>query len=247
MAGHSHAKNIKHKKDAQDIKRSKIFTKLQREIFVSVKQGGADEKFNPKLRLARQKARFHNMPNDKINEAIKRATDAGNAGSNYEDCYYLIAYSGGIFILVKALTDNKNRTASDVRGIASSFDASISESSAIDFLFLNFGFIKYLSQNINFDKLFEKAVLLGAISIDEIDEEKEDKIEKIIQITSALKDFNLIKTGLEENFGEPREAGLTWKAQNNVEVSVEVFERIEKLKEDLEELDDVQELFINIV
>jgi YebC/PmpR family DNA-binding regulatory protein len=249
MAGHSHAKTIKHRKNGQDAKRSKIFTKIQREIFTAVKLGGADDKFNPKLRLARQKARLCNMPNDKIQDAIKRATNSDASASNYEECYYLISSSGGIFILAKALTDNKNRSASDTRGIASRYGASIAESSAIDFLFLNLGVIKYKKQEGLFDKIFEKAIDLGATDVleAEIVEEADDEdiSHDAIEILCDFKDFNTVKTSLEKEFGEPEIAELEWRARSKVEPSAEQLEKLTKLVDELEELDDISTLYKN--
>ena len=249
MAGHSHAKTIKYRKGGQDAKRSKIFTKIQREIVVAVKMSGADEKFNPRLRLARQKARFYNMPNDKISDAIKRGSDAGSKDNNYEECYYNISLSGGLFILVKSLTDNKNRSASDVRGIAGRYGANIAESSTISFLFTNLGIIKYEASKVNFEKIFEKAIEVGASDVlsGEIIEEGEDENISIpaIEITCEFKDFNTIKQAIEEEFGEPKLAGLEWIPNNKMEATAEVKEKALKLIDELEELDDTSAIYIN--
>jgi YebC/PmpR family DNA-binding regulatory protein len=249
MAGHSHAKTIKYRKGGQDAKRAKIFTKIQREIFIAVKLSGADEKFNPKLRLARQKARLFNMPNDKISDAIKRATDAGMAGKNYEEYYYLVSCSGGIFLLVKTLTDNKNRSASDVRGISARHNASIAESSAIDFMFTNTGFIKYETSKTNFDDLFEAAIELGAkdvISSEIIEETDSDFIShSATEIICEFKDFNTVKTSIEEKFGEARISALEWRPNNEIEASKEQVEKLQNLIDELEELDDVSMIYTN--
>lgn len=249
MAGHSHAKTIKHRKNGQDAKRSKIFTKIQREIFIAVKQSGADEKFNPKLRLARQKARLCNMPNDKIQDAIKRATNAENSGVNYEEGYYLVSLSGGVFLLVKTLTDNKNRAASDVRGISARFGASIAEPSAISFMFTNVGTIKYELEKHTFEGIFEVAIEAGAsdVVLSEIIEEgeEEDVVTQAAEVLCDFKEFNAVKTILEEKLGEAKIASLEWRANNKVEAPEEQKEKILKLMDELEELDDVSSIFTN--
>lgn len=249
MAGHSHAKTIKHRKNSQDNKRSKIFTKIQREIFIAVKSFGVDEKFNPKLRLARQKARLFNMPNEKINDAIKRASSSEANSNNYEECYYLISLSGGVFILLHALTDNKNRTASEVRGTASKFNANIAESSTIDFLFENIGVIIYGIDKVQFDDVFEKAIDCGANDVFEstITEETEDEnIEhNTIEIVCDFKDFNSLKINLENTFGEPKIAELKWNAKSKIDISNEQNEKLNKLIDALEDIDDISAIYKN--
>jgi YebC/PmpR family DNA-binding regulatory protein len=249
MAGHSHAKTIKHRKNGQDAKRSKIFTKIQREIFTAVKLSGADEKFNPKLRLARQKARLCNMPNDKIQDAIKRASSSDSNASNYEECYYLISLSGGIFILAKALTDNKNRSASETRGVVNRYAGSIAESSAIDFLFENVGVVKYKKQEGLFDKIFDKAIESGANDVVEthIIEEKEDEeiLHPAIEVLCDFKELNAVKSALEKTFGEAEISEQDFRPRNKIEISQEQMEKVEKLTEELEELDDISMLYKN--
>lgn len=245
MAGHSHAKTIKYRKSGQDAKRSKIFTKIQREIVVAVKAGGADEKFNPRLRLARQKARFYNMPNDKISDAIKRGSDTTSKSEMYEDCYYNISLSGGLFILVKSLTDNKNRSASDVRGIAGRYGGSIAESSTVSFLFTNLGVITYEEGKVEFEKIFERAIELNATDVINSNIEDEESTIPSIEITCEFKDFANIKQTLEEEFGEPKLAGLEWRANNQVEPPLESQEKIMKLIDELEELDDTSAVYTN--
>jgi YebC/PmpR family DNA-binding regulatory protein len=249
MAGHSHAKTIKHRKNGQDAKRSRIFTKIQREIFTAVKLGGADEKFNPKLRLARQKARLCNMPNEKIQDAIKRANASDSSSANYEECYYLISLPGGIFILAKALTDNKNRSASDTRGIASRYGASIAESSAIDFLFQNLGVIKYKFKDDLLEKIFEKAIDLGALDVVEsqiVEEADDEEISHpAIEILCEFKDFNSIKNSLELTFGEADIAEIEWRSKNKIEVNNEQIEKTCKMVDELEELDDISIIYKN--
>jgi YebC/PmpR family DNA-binding regulatory protein len=249
MAGHSHAKTIKYRKGGQDAKRSKLFTKIQREIFIAVKQSGPDDKFNPRLRLARQKARLFNMPNDKIYDAIKRASSASAGEGNYEESYYLVSFSGGVFILIKVLTDNKNRAASDVRGIASKAGASIADPSAVVFLFINLGVIKYETSKHSFDEVFEKAIEAGASDVveSEIIEEGDDGDISIpaTEVLCEFKEFNSIKASLEEAFGEARAANLEWRAKIKVEVSGETEEKLGKLIDELEDLDDVSTIYKN--
>lgn len=249
MAGHSHAKNIQHRKNAQDNKRSKLFTKIQREIFISVKSSGEDEKFNPKLRLAKQKARLCNMPNDKINDAIKRATNSALNTQNYEECYYLISYSGGAFILLKALTDNKNRTASEIRGTASKFNATIAESSNIDFLFENLGVIIYPSNNNSFEDIFNQAIDYSADDIFEstiLEEDEEGEIEiDTIEVNCNLQNFNSVKNKLEESFGEAKLAEPTWRPKNKITLSQDQIEKLNKLIEIFNDIEDVSSIYTN--
>lgn len=247
MAGHSHAKNVQYKKNAQDRKRSMLFTRIQREIYIAVRQGVPDDKFNPRLRLAKQKARFYNMPNDKISSAIKRATDAESGGDNYEECHYLISSSNGVFILVEALTDNKNRSASDIRGIAAKYGKSIAEPSTIDFIFASVGVIKYDANSHIFDDIFEKAVMCGAISVENIEyvqsTDDDSVVHKMIEILCDFKDLNTIRNTLQDVFGEAKVAEHEFRAKNKLYLPED--EKLRNFIETLEELDDVSAIYTN--
>jgi YebC/PmpR family DNA-binding regulatory protein len=189
------------------------------------------------------------MPNDKIQDAIKRANNAEANSSNYEECYYLISSSGGVFILVKTVTDNKNRSASDVRGVVGRYKMSIGESSAIDFLFENIGIIKYEKTENNFDAIFEKAIECGAKDVTEAEILEETDEEEIaspaVQIVCEFKDFNSVKTSLEETFGEAKIAETVWVAKNKIEINEERRITMQKVIDELEELDDVSTIYTN--
>lgn len=251
MAGHSHAKNVAHKKNAADKKRAKIFTQLQKEITVAVKEGGIDEKFNPKLRLARQKARFCNMPNNKILDAMKRATSSSSDNENYEEIYYLASFSGGVVILIKALTDNKTRTASEVRSILSKFSGTL-EGGKIDSFFMNVGAIYYSQEGANFDALFEEAVEAGAFSIENIsllneasENENEENYCQMIEILCNFKDFISVKNTLEEKFGEAKMAEKDFRPHRKIEILGDAKEKFQNIFLALEGSDDVSTIYKN--
>lgn len=250
MAGHSHAKNVQHRKNAGDLKRSKIFTKIQREIFVAAKLGGGDEKTNPRLRTIKQKARLSNMPNDKIVDAIKRATDQSLNSNDYEECYYMASLSGGAFILVKALTDNRNRTASEVKSIMTKGGANLVDASGRDFMFTNIGVIKYPVNACKFDDLFEKAIEFNAKAVENVREkdeaaEDEEIYADLIEVTCDLKDFGALRDALEEAFGEAKISGTEFRANDSIMLSGEQAEKAQRLIDNLEELDDVSVVYVN--
>ena len=249
MAGHSHAANIKHRKGAQDAKRSKIFTKVQTEIYSAVKMSGSDVSSNPRLKLAISKAKSLNMPKDKIEAAILRATNASDQ-TNYDSTNYLGHLSGGVAVLVECLTDNKNRTAGEVRSTITKAGGNMGESSAIDFLFSHLGFIKYNSNQLhnNFEKFFDLCADLGCDDIYESSEIDENENEtQFFCATTELKDFAKIRDEIEKSTKlEAVEATLIWKANTTLEVLNDVKHKIEDLTEKLEDLDDVQSVWCNI-
>ena len=161
MAGHSHSSNIKHRKGAQDAKKAKIFTKLQREITVAAKTGQADPEFNARLRNAIIAARTSNMPKDRIESAIKKATSAGE-GENFEEIRYEGYGPNGIAFIVQALTDNRNRTAGEIRSIFTKAGGSLGESGSVAFMFDHIGLIEYEAKAASEENMFETAFEAGA-------------------------------------------------------------------------------------
>lgn len=250
MAGHSHAKNVQHKKNAVDRRRSKIFTKIQKEITVAVKVGGADEKFNPRLRLAKQNARFVNMPNDKVLDAIKRAVSGAAANENYEEIYYLASFGGGVVFLIKSLTDNKTRTAGEVRSIITKYGGSL-EATKVDSFFANLGAIYYLTETSNFDDVFEKAAEADAISVENVKlanesgEDGEESYYDVIEVLCNFKDFALLRASLEEVCGEAKMAEQDFRPHRKIEISEEMWEKFQNVIAALEGSDDVSNIYKN--
>lgn len=235
MAGHSQFANIKHRKEAQDAKRSKIFTKIQREITSSIKSGGdTSEEFNPRLRLAILKAKSFNMPKDKIEAAIKKATGA-DGNNNFEEVRYDIYGPSGIGVIVETLTDNRNRTAGEVRAIASKFGGNMTETGSLDFVFNHIGVILYDKKQYNFDTIFEKSVENGAENVEEYDD--------IFEIVTSFANFHKIQEALSLEFGQPIEAFVQYRAITNVNLPDDKKEEFQKLIHFLEDLDDVQNVW----
>lgn len=237
MAGHSQFKNIMHRKGAQDKKRAKIFAKHIRELTVAAKTGIPDPDMNPRLRTAISAARSDNMPKDNIDRAIKRAAGDTDSG-NYDEIRYEGYGPGGVAMIVEALTDNKNRTAAEVRSAFSKSGGALAETGAVGFMFDQVGRVIYTGEEIEADTIFEAALEAGAENV----ESSEDGHE----ITCSREDFNDVQSTLEEQFGVPQEAGVVWKPNVIVEVETEdKASSVFKLVDALEDNDDVQRVFAN--
>jgi YebC/PmpR family DNA-binding regulatory protein len=236
MAGHSQFKNIMHRKGAQDKKRAKIFAKLAKEIIVAAKSGMPEADKNPALRLAIQNARAANMPKDNIERAIARAV-GGGAEENYEEIRYEGYGPGGVAVIVEALTDNRNRTASEVRAIFSKNGGSLGETGSVAFNFERVGQLLYKPEVANADALFEAAVEAGATNV----ESSEDGHEVIC----APDDFAEVRDALAGTLGDPEEAGLVWKPTNTIPVEEEQGQTLMKLLDALDDCDDVQRVAAN--
>ncbi|MGV3279050.1 YebC/PmpR family DNA-binding transcriptional regulator [Rickettsiales bacterium LUAb2] len=238
MAGHSQFKNIMHRKGAQDNKRAKVFTKLGKEISVAVKTGGgADPTMNPKLRAALAGARAVNMPKDNIEKAIKRAT-GGQDAANYEAMTYEGYGPGGVAIVVEALTDNRNRTAADVRAIFNKHGGNLGADGSVSFLFEYCGIIKVEKNNLNFDTLFEEAAKEGAIDVIEED--------SLYLIKTASEDLHKINQALVDSLKiDPISIGFDWLPKTEIELNEEEALKIIKMLNALEDNDDVQNVFSN--
>ena len=230
MAGHSKFKNIMHRKGAQDKKRSKAFTKAATEILVAAKSGG-DPEMNPRLRLAINNAKSINMPKDRIENAIKKATSAGE-GYNYSEMRYEGYAPGGIAIIVEALTDNKNRTASEVRAAFTKHGGALGETGSVSYMFNRMGMIIYTANVGSVDDMMESAIEFGADDCVSCDESHE--------IVCCVDSFANVQKAFEEKFGVPESAELIWKAENHIEMNQENAEKVIKLIDTLEDSDDVQ-------
>jgi len=237
MAGHSKFKNIQHRKGAQDQKRAKVFTKLVREIITAAKAGSPDPETNSKLRHAISAARGANLPKDRIEKAIKQASGSGEQDNYFEMRYEGFAH-GGVALIVEALTDNRNRTASDVRAAFSKFAGNLGETGSVSFMFDHVGIITYPVTCANADKVMELAIEFDAVDTTS-DEENH------VFYTST---FNFAKSmdGLEKALGDPLEATIGWRPKNTILVDDEdKLKNLLKLIDALEESDDVQKVFGN--
>jgi YebC/PmpR family DNA-binding regulatory protein len=238
MAGHSKFKNIMHRKGAQDAKRAKIFTKIGREITVAVRISGADVNFNPRLRSAVIAARGANMPNDRIKRAIDAGLGAGDAAA-FTEMRYEGYGPGGIAIIVEALTDNKNRTAADVRSAFSKYDGAMGETNSVSFMFERIGEIAYPLSAGSADAIFEAAVEAGANDC-ETDEEEH-------YISVAPENLAAVRDVLVEKLGDPLRAELIWWPLNRTEITDEdTAKTLMKLIDALEDNDDVQTVTTNM-
>ncbi|MED0702769.1 MULTISPECIES: YebC/PmpR family DNA-binding transcriptional regulator [Aeribacillus] len=237
MAGHSKWKNIQRRKNAQDAKRGKIFMKLAKEIYVAAKQGGGDPDANPSLRLAIDKAKAANMPNDNIERAIKKATGSQD-GANYEEITYEGYGPGGVAVMVKCLTDNKNRTATSVRTAFNKNGGNLGETGCVSYMFERKGYIVIEGNGIEEDDLFLEAIDAGAEELEASGE--------AFEIYTAPENLNNVKTALEEKGYKLETAEITWIPQTYTQLDETTAEKMYKLIDVLEDDDDVQEVFHNM-
>jgi len=235
MAGHSQFKNIMYRKGAQDAKRAKVFTKIGRELTVAAKSG-PDPEFNPSLRAAIVLAKSSNMPKDNIERAIKRASGEGD-GAAYEEIRYEGYGPGGVALIVEALTDNRNRTAGEVRSAFTKYGGSLGETNSVSFQFERVGVIIYPVDAADADTMFEAALDAGAGDVESTEDGHE--------IIFAPDDFGDVRSALEEKFGEAEQADLTWRPQTTVPVDDDKVETLFKLIEVLDDNDDVQSVSAN--
>ncbi len=237
MAGHSQFKNIMHRKGAQDAKRAKVFTKIIRELTVSARSGLPDPNANPRLRAAIQAARAANMPKDTIDRAIKRGA-GGEDGTIYEEVRYEGYGPGSVAIIVEALTDNRNRTAPEVRTAFSKNGGALGETNSVSFMFDRIGAIRFPAAAASADAMFEAALDAGADNV----ESSEDGHE----IITSPDDLGAVREALEAKFGAPEYARLDWKPQTLVPVNDEdTAKTLMKLLDVLEDNDDVQRVQAN--
>ncbi len=237
MAGHSQFANIKHRKDAQDKKRAKIFTKLTREIIIAVKSGLPDPSMNSRLRNAIIAARAGNLPKDRIDSAIKRASSPHD-GENYEEMRYEGYLSGGIAFIVEALTDNRNRTASDVRSAFTKHAGVLGEAGSVSFMFDRVGLIEFEAKIAAFEQFFEAALEAGA--------EDCSVQEDTYVIFTKPDDLNDVREYLVKKYGDPKTTKLSWNPKNLINVdSLDQATTLYKFMDALEDSDDVQNIISN--
>lgn len=236
MAGHSKYKNIMHKKGRADASRAKAFTKLGREIQVAAKIGGGEPSFNPRLRTAIAAARAENMPNERIKRSIEAGLGTGDTTDYVEICYE--GYGpGGVAFIVEALTDNKNRTAGEVRSAFSKHGGNLGETGSVGFMFDHIGQIIYPLGKITADTMFEAAVDAGADNV----ESGEDGHE----VMTSMEEFVSVRETLEKKFGEAEKSGFTWKPKVMAPVEADMAATLMKLIDVLEDNDDVQSVVTN--
>ncbi len=236
MAGHSKWAQIKHKKARVDAKRGKLFSKLVREIQVAVKLGGPDPELNPRLRLAIERAKAANMPSDNIERAIKKAA-GGEEGAQYQEVVYEGYGPGGVAFMVVALTDNKNRTTGEVRHVFNKYGGNLGTSGSVAWQFEEKGVIYVEKEGVDEDEVLEVALEAGA----------EDMVTQAdtYEITTSVKDFGKVRKALEEAGFKISQAQITRIPKNTVRVEGRDAERVIKLMEALEDLDDVQQVYAN--
>ena len=235
MAGHSQFKNIMYRKGAQDKKRAKLFAKLGRELMVAAKESGPDPSGNPRLRSAIATARSNNMPKDNIDRAIARGSGDSD-GANFEEIRYEGYGPGGVALIVEALTDNRNRTASEVRSAFSKFNGNLAETGAVSFLFDRIGEIRY-GDGADPDAVFEAALEAGADDVESTMEAHE--------IRCQPEELHAVAGALEDDLGEPQSAQLVWRPQTTVSLDEGNASTLLKLLDALDDNDDVQSVSAN--
>ena len=236
MAGHSQFKNIMHRKGAQDAKRAKVFTKHIRELTTAARLGLPDPDMNPRLRSAIIAARAVNMPKDNIERAIKRGA-GGEDGINYEEVRYEGYGPGGVAVIVEALTDNRNRTASEVRAAFTKHGGALGETGSVAFMFDRIGLIRYGAEAGGTDDVFEAALEAGADDVASDDEGHE--------ITCAPDDFNTVREGLEKALGDAEASRLDWRPKTTTELDEDKARTLFKFLDVLDDSDDVQRVACN--
>ena len=239
MSGHSQFANIKHRKGAQDAKRAKRFTKILREVMVAAKTGNPDPNYNPRLRNALIEARTNNMPKDRIDAAIKKVT-SGLEGDNFEEIRYEGYAAGGIAIIVEALTDNRNRTASEVRSTLVKSGGALGETGSVGFMFDRVGVIQFDGKVASEEEMFEAALEAGAGEV--------ESSQNVHVVITQPDSFTAVRDALIAKFKDPISAKLDWKAKNSVEVSdLDQAQKLMKMIDTLEDCDDVQMVTGNYV
>ncbi|MCH9620939.1 MAG: putative transcriptional regulatory protein [Chlamydiia bacterium] len=236
MAGHSKWANIKHKKARADAKRGKAFSTVTKEIIVAVKQGGPDPKMNPQLRLAISKAKAINLPNENIQRNIKKAESKDQ--SNFDEVTYEVYGAGGVGIICRGLTDNKNRTASDMRIATNKRGGTIATPGSVLFNFDKLGVMQITKEGTDFDKLFEDAIEAGALDIND----EED----VYIITTNPEDLFKVKEELEAKKYTVNDPSQELVPKTLIECSPEDKEKNEALIDFIEDLDDIDQVFSNI-
>ncbi len=235
MAGHSKWANIQHRKGRQDAARSKLFSKLSKEITVAAKMGDPDPEKNPRLRLAVKEAKGQSMPKDNIERAIKKAT--GGEGDDYEEIRYEGYGPGGVAVIVEAMTDNRNRTASNVRSTFTKQGGSLGETGSVAFMFERKGEVSYGPEAGDADSVLMAAIEAGAEDVESSDEGH--------VVWCADTDLNEVAGALEAALGESESARLVWRPTTTTELDLEGMQKLMRLIDALEDDDDVQRVTTN--
>lgn len=237
MSGHSKWNNIKHKKEKTDSQRARVFTKIGREIAIAVKEGGADPNVNSKLRDVVAKAKANNMPNDNISRSIAKASgELGNV--SYEEIVYEGYGNGGVALMVETLTDNRNRTASDVRHLFDKFGNGLGTTGCVSYMFSHQGVIAIeKKEDMDEDEVMMAALDAGAENFEATEEE--------FIVYTDIASFSHVREKLEEGGYTFTSAELEWVPQTMVSVAGTDADKLDKLVENLEDLDDVQNVFHN--
>jgi YebC/PmpR family DNA-binding regulatory protein len=239
MAGHSQFKNIMHRKGRQDAVKAKIFTKLIREITTAARLGAADPNSNPRLRAAVIAARENNMTRDTIDRAIKRGS-GGEADANYDEVRYEGYGPGGVAVIVEALTNNRNRTAGEVRSIFSKHGGNLGETNSVSFMFDRMGEFRFPLKVGSADEVLEKAIEAGADDV--VTGEGEEAAHEIY---CAQDSFTVVREALEKSLGEPNSAKLMWRAKTTSPVEGETLKTVIDMIGALDDNDDVQNVYAN--
>lgn len=239
MAGHSKFKNIMHKKGRADAARSKLFSKLSRDITIAAKMGLPDPAMNSRLRLAVSMAKAESMPKDNIERAIKKG--ASGEADNMEEVRYEGRGPGGVGIIVEALTDNRNRTAGNVRSYFTKFGGQMADTGSVSFMFDRLGEIKYPLSVGDADTVMEAAIEAGAADV----ETDEDEDEGGHVIYTAFEDLNEVTEALSKTLGDPKSTGFVWKPQALTPVTGDPVRTLMKLIDAINDDDDVQNVFAN--
>ena len=235
MAGHSKWANIQHRKGRQDAARSKLFSKLSKEITVAAKMGDPDPDKNPRLRLAVREAKSNSVPKDVIDRAIKKSQSADF--QNMDEIRYEGYASGGIAVIVEALTDNRNRTASNVRSLFTKYGGNLSESGAVGFLFDQCGLIAFDLKERSEDEVFEKAIEAGADDVEFFDQRA--------FVYCPTEELNTIANFMETSGFEDISSKIIWKAKEPLKIGFEQLQKVAKLIEALEDDEDVRSVTSN--
>jgi YebC/PmpR family DNA-binding regulatory protein len=236
MAGHSQFKNIMHRKGAQDAKRARAFAKLIREITVSARAGLPDPASNPRLRAAIAAALKANMTRDAVERAIKKAAGAGQ-GEDYFEVRYEGYGPAGVAVIVEALTDNRNRTASDVRSAFTKHGGALGETNSVSFMFSRLGVVRYPASVAGEDEMLEAAIEAGADNVESGPDGHE--------VTTSIEGFFAVRDALDARFGVPELAKLDWRPTTTVTLDEERAAAVIKLLDVLEDNDDVQNVYAN--
>ncbi len=238
MSGHSHWATIKRKKSAADAKKGKIFTRIAREIVIAAREGGGDPEMNVRLALAMDKAKAANMPKDSIERAVKRGTGEDKSGAEMEEILYEGYAPHGVALMIECFTENRNRTVAELRHILSKAGGSMGDPGSVSWQFERMAYFALPASEHNFDDIFEMAVEAGADDIQQDDE--------LIEIIGTPDTYQAIADYLKKAGVKPEESGVKFMPKQEMNLNVEQTVKVMKTIENLEELDDVQNIYSNI-